>query len=457
MARAWLLGVLLGCVACGEIDPSALRDTAEGGANGTDGGASGADGDAGGADGEAGGADGEAGGADGGASGAGGGASGAGGAPAEIPVDPGANVFNRDVLHDVSITVAASDLSHLDEMTDTRVRATIVFDGVTLEQVGVRNKGSSSFQPTTGKPSFSVKLDEYIGRQRLDGLKKISLNNTVQDRTWSSELLTYDTYRKARQPAPRVAHAVVSLNGEPKGIYTISEPINAQFLARHYGADLDQGNLYEGPWDFTRPVAEADLKDEEEEMRTREDLQALTDVVLSPPDAEFPERLAQVLDVDQFILGYALDVVTVVWDGYAYDAWNFYLYDHPGDHRFVFLVAGANWPYFGEHAEAAATVDPLQLPQLWQTNDPVGFLADERVRVIPALRARFEQAVADVTRNAFDVPALHGELDRLRTVLHSTTRRDDATLGDLRTFDDNIGLAYDFVRERKAYLSNRLE
>lgn len=379
----------------------------------------------------------------------------AAGGAAQLPL-AGQHVFDREVLHEVAIIVAEKDLPSLDQHTDTRVPASLVFDGVTLAQVGVRNKGASSFQPTSQKPSFSIKINELTMGQRLDGLKKLVLNNTVQDPTWANEILTYDTYRKAGLPAPRVAHAVVSLNGVPKGIYTIVEAINSQFLSSHYGASNDQGNLYEGPWDFTKPVDAADLKDEVSEMRSREDLQLLTDVVLSNADAGYAKRLSAVLDVEQFIKGYAVDVVTVAWDGYAYDAWNFYLYDNPSDGRFVFLPAGANWPYFRDEPAAAATVDPAELPQLWGTGDPVGFLADERVREIAELKALYEQYLAEVTKSAFDVPALNAEFDRLKRVLHSTKLDDDATLGDLETFDDHIELAYDFVQARKQYLLTQL-
>ena len=378
----------------------------------------------------------------------------AGGA-ADRPV-VGEQVFDREMLHEIAITVAPADLPSLDEHSDTRVPATLVFDGVTLEKVGVRNKGATSFQPTSQKPSFSIKINELVAGQRLDGLKKLVLNNTVQDPTWATEILTYDTYRKAGLPAPRVAHAVVSLNGVPKGIYTIIEAVNAQFLASHYGASNDQGNLYEGPWDFDQPVADADLKDELSELRTRDDLDALTAVVLSEADAQYPERLSEVLDVDQFIKGYAVDVVTVAWDGYAYAAWNFYLYDNPRDGRFVFLPAGANWPYFREQPGAAATLDPFQLPQLWGPDSPAGFLAKQRVLQIPALRARLEQHLAEVTELAFDVPALHAELERLEQVLHSTHRDDAATTSDLQQFDDHIGMAYEFIEARKQYLLTRV-
>jgi hypothetical protein len=37
-------------------------------------------------------------------------------------------------------------------------------------------------------------------------------------------------------------------------------------------------------------------------------------------------------------------------------------------------------------------------------------------------------------------------------VLHGTTRTDAATRADLAMFDDNIGDAYTFVEQRKAFL-----
>ena len=77
--------------------------------------------------------------------------------------------------------------------------------------------------------------------------------------------------------------------------------------------------------------------------------------------------------------------------------------------------------------------------------------------MIPALKARFEQALSEVTKEAFDVPAIHAELDQLDQTLHSTKRKDSATLGDLQTFDDHIEMAYDFVSDRKAYLLTKVK
>jgi spore coat protein H len=381
------------------------------------------------------------------------GATGGASAETEDILTRGEDVFDRDRLHVVAITVAAENLAALDERTDTRIPATIVFDGIELSNVGVRNKGQTSFQPTSGKPGFSVKFDEFVEDQKLDGLKKLLLNNTTQDPTWCNETLTYETYRRAGIPAPRVAFAVVTLNGEAKGIYSIGEAVNEQFLARHYGKDMNEGNLYEGPWDFSDSVDAADLKDEVEENRSRDDLRALQELVLSEPDEGFAERLEARLDLEQFLLGYAIDAVTVAWDGYAYDAWNFYLYDHPGDQRFLFLPTGANWPYFRDAADAAPTVDPRELVSLWGGGkDPASFLAGARVQDIPTLDARFEALVRDVTHDVFDVAALHADFDRIDRTLHSLETPDEATRRDVETFDAYKHMAYEFVERRKEYL-----
>ncbi len=62
-------------------------------------------------------------------------------------MEPGARVFDLDVLHEVAITVAAGDLATLDSNQDVRVRCTITFDGVTVADAGCKKKGTSSLRP----------------------------------------------------------------------------------------------------------------------------------------------------------------------------------------------------------------------------------------------------------------------------------------------------------------------
>jgi spore coat protein CotH len=367
-------------------------------------------------------------------------------------VDETEQVFDREVLHEVVITTAPENIGTFScPPSEMYVTASVSFDGVVLDNVGIRNKGASSCRVFPEKMGFIVKFNEFVLGQKLFGLSKLTLNSTVQDPTWVDEILTYDTYRRAGLPAQRVAHAVVTFNDTPMGIYNLIEPINPAFLERHFGDGT--GNLYEGPWDFTQSTSAISLKDEVIDMRTRDDLDALTAIVLSEADAGYAARLEAALDLDKFLLLHAVDMVTVAWDGYPLDAWNFYLYDNPLDDRFVFIGTGANWPYFDDNMAAAVNIDPFGLPPLWpgETNEQTGFLSRERVLALPDLLTRLQAAMTTAI-DAFDVPSLWAEFDRTKRILNSTTRTDPATQADLATFNGNVQQAYDFVEQRKAFL-----
>ncbi len=359
---------------------------------------------------------------------------------------PGARVFDGEVLHTVELTVAAGDLDTLDDDQSVRVPATLHFDGEVVAEVGLRKKGASSLRPLADKPGFTVKLDEYVGGRRLDGLKKFSLDAAIQDPSLLTGHLSYEVYRRAGLPAPRTAHATLRFNGVDKGLYVLEESTNPQYLAAQFGDG--SGNLYEGPWDFPKGAAAAELKDEVEDQRTRDDLVALTAVVMTAPDAQLVERLSPLLDVDRFLTNYAVEMVAALWDNYALVAWNFYLYHVPGD-RFVMLTHGVNWPYW--HAD----MDPFDIhTDPWNTGDPPGYLCD-RINRIPALAARYRAELERVARDAWDVDVLLARIDRAAATLRSRPLT-GASARDLARFDDELDTARAFVRDRKAYLRTRL-
>lgn len=360
----------------------------------------------------------------------------------------GEQVFDLDVLHAIELVVAPEHLATLEDSFTTRVPATLVFDGVTVAQVGLRKKGATSRRPLSGKPGFTVKLNEFVPGQKLDGLKKFALDNAVEDPALVTGHLSYEVYWRAGLPAPRTAHATVTFNGVDKGLYVIEESTNSDYLATHFGDG--SGNVYEGPWDFPRGADTAPLRDEVEEARSRADLEALTAVVMDTPDDQLADALAPHLDLDRFLTNYAVEMAAALWDNYALVAWNFYLYHVPGG-RFVMLTHGVNWPYF--HAD----MDPFDIhTDPWMTGGsaPPGYLCD-RIDRIPALAARYRAELERVARDAFDVPALLARLDRVDATLRSRPLT-GASLENLGRYQGAIGEARAFVRDRKAYLVMRL-
>ena len=82
--------------------------------------------------------------------------------------------------------------------------------------VTLKLKGNSSFRDLDHKAAFKIKLAKG---QPLLGLKKLTLNNMVQDGSMVHETLAYQTFRAAGVPAPRTGYAFVRVNGEPYGVY----------------------------------------------------------------------------------------------------------------------------------------------------------------------------------------------------------------------------------------------
>src|SRR5688572_27599672 len=101
------------------------------------------------------------------------------------PVAPvaiaGSRIFDRTVLHQITLEVAPADLAKVREGSgSTRISANMTLDGMSLEKVGIRRKGFYGSQ-STSKPALSVKLDHFVAGQEYDGLDKIVLNNEKQD------------------------------------------------------------------------------------------------------------------------------------------------------------------------------------------------------------------------------------------------------------------------------------
>src|SRR6185295_1406666 len=93
------------------------------------------------------------------------------------------------------------------------------------------------------KASFAVKFDEFVQDQEYFGLTKLMFNNAVQDPTYLVEWLATGLFREAGQPAARVTHARVRLNGRDLGLYVVIEAMNKRFLKQHFPSA--KGNLYE--------------------------------------------------------------------------------------------------------------------------------------------------------------------------------------------------------------------
>jgi spore coat protein CotH len=352
-----------------------------------------------------------------------------------------AKVYDTSVLHRIEITIAPQDVAKILDRNIERIRCTFTFDGVVLKDSGVRQAGGTfnQFVPIEGKPSLSLKFDDYVDGQELHGLEKIVLKDGRQDTGLVSEHLTYEVYRRAGIAAPMTAYAHVTINGIDSGIYVMREPINKDFLTRIFGKDNNDGNLYElnyAPDPMVGPQ-QIKLKDEVEQKRSRKELLGAADAVQNASPEMFASAVSKYLDLDRYITFYAVEAATSNYDGFSFNTNNAYLYTHPKDGRLIMIPHGADSSFW-----AIANITKLRSP--YQT--PRAALA-RRVQSIPELKEKFASELARVGSPAvWDKKVLLDRLAQVDRVL-ATAPKTARTQADVKKF-------LDYRRVIEAFINN---
>jgi len=155
---------------------------------------------------------------------------------------PAAPVHDDTRLHQAELTMSADDWQSIidDTRGDELRHAKLTYDGVVVDDVGVRPAGESSRMPGNSKQSIRVKLDAF-GHGKFAGLKEINIKGEYDDYSMMRERLAYFVFRQVL-PTPQAAHVRLMVNGAVRGLYTIREVWDADSIAAHFSQPL--GPLY---------------------------------------------------------------------------------------------------------------------------------------------------------------------------------------------------------------------
>lgn len=168
--------------------------------------------------------------------------------------NPGDVVFAGTQVHIINIQFSQSNywdslVYYYNQGLEQYMSATVTLDGTTMQNVGVRLKGNSSFSHPNNKKSIKLSFDEYIDTQRWDGMKSVHLNNCYGDPSFLREKMQLDFCRDAGINAPRANYANVFINDTLWAFYSLVESVDKKFLSTHYG--VNTGNLFKAVDDFT--------------------------------------------------------------------------------------------------------------------------------------------------------------------------------------------------------------
>ena len=219
------------------------------------------------------------------------------------------------------------------EISGTKFPAKTTFAGV-----GVKKK-SFCGSIDSNKPCLHVDFGKFgdanvPGIEALIGSRYVTLNNSIQDKSYIKQTLGYRLLDMAGLPNSRCNYARVFVNGtligqgvgdvNSPGIYVNAEPVMKRYIERNFHGNM-KGNLYElehhddfvaerlpfiGVESLSRFNDKADLKFACGQIKAR-GLAGVDDM----------------LDTDQFLKLYAMEFFLKHWDGYADNTNNTYIYN----------------------------------------------------------------------------------------------------------------------------------
>lgn len=319
---------------------------------------------------------------------------------ADKAVDPGADLFGNGTVLQLKVEISREELKALKADNRQYARCTVTEGAVAYADVGIRLKGAAgSFRELGDKPALTLSFNRFNPGQRFHGLRKIHLNNSVQDPSYLTELICGQMFEEAGVPAARTAHARVTLNRQDQGFYVLKEGFTRELLGRFF--TNTSGNLYDGG--FLTDIT--DLKGDESEGQSSNpaELRALADAAQEGDPQVRWDKLNRVLDVDRFISFMAMEVLTWHWDGYTMKKNNYRLYHDPSTGKVVFLAHGMDQMF----EESQGPLVPYMQ----------GMVADAVIQT-PIGRERYLKRLGTLFTNSFNPRVLTNRVNEIYAKIH---------------------------------------
>lgn len=248
------------------------------------------------------------------------------------------------------------------ELTTRGVTSNVLLDATFIAgkeiryNVGLRYRGLGSRNVTETRMSYRV---QFHDSEPFGKVRKLNLNGQNPDSQW----VGWDTMRRAGMPYSNTKLVNLKLRNSFHGIRLQVESIDEDFLRRVFAED-SSGNLYRGDShppsndddrnpkrlgaDFSyreeivdnyRPWYLKHTNEVEDNFSDVIQLCAVFDRSTTPSDADFEEQLAKLINVEEWILYFAVNTCFNNTEGAIYqDAGDdYYIYHYPYDDKWYII------------------------------------------------------------------------------------------------------------------------
>ncbi|HNR91876.1 MAG TPA: CotH kinase family protein [Dokdonella sp.] len=353
--------------------------------------------------------------------------------------------------------------------SETPILATLVVDGVSYPNVGVRIRGNTSYTGLpAGSDKFSLKIytDHVDPDQKLMGYDNINLNNGFHDPTFMREVV-YNNHVAQFIPNPRANHVLVTLNGANWGVYINVQQPNKSMLRRYFenedGVRIGCSNnpngpglAYNGPnasgytayevnndGGLANPIVEA--------------LIPVTNALSNGTLATWPTSIDSLFAIDPSIWSIVFENLLTDDDSYVNKGCDFMTYRDPLDNRLHLIQRDANETFLAStwaiNRNFGASNKPvlsrvLSVPELRQR-----YLSHYRVAKRDLDWSHFEPIIT-AHRNLIDA-AVQADPKRLYSyALFNTNFTSTVTLPYTGPAGGTVVGLQQFVNDRRTFLNN---
>ena len=361
--------------------------------------------------------------------------------------------------------------------TGNEISGNLQFRDETIDGVGVRYKGNTSYQRVNGeKKSVNISIDATHEDADLEGLDTLNLNNAAGDQTLLREALYFNTMKKYAA-CPGAGFVQLNINGENWGVYSNAQQQDSPLIRQYFGSnDGDRWKSPSGtgsgadagaPGGGGRPPGgggggwssgDKALLYLGDNPSTYENLYELkkqnsddpwanlihaTDVLNNTPAGEFKTKVNEVLAVDSWLWFLVLENIFTDDDSYWHKGCDYMIYYEPESGRIFPIEHDGNEAFNPRYA----LLNPFD--QETNVNRPV----INKLLSVPEFRQRYIAHMRTVLESDFNPENLTTTIDRYVKTIETFIENDPKKDFNMTSFRSSISQLKELISTRHQYLS----
>jgi hypothetical protein len=351
----------------------------------------------------------------------------------------------------------------------TDLPATLIVEGDTFPNVGVRFKGQTSYSQTqnSDKKSFNITLDYANPDQDLMGYGTINLNNCFEDASFMREV-TYLHQIRRHVPAAKACYVQLYINGSNWGIYPNVQQLNRDLIREWYfskngtlwRADRPAGTTGGGPgWgDGTAALNDlgADTTTYKQYYTLKstdkttpwDDLVQVCEVLNETPLDALESTIVNYLDLDRTLWFLASEIAFSDDDSYVFKGkMDYYLYWDPETNRMTPLEFDGN----------SAMKSNSSNWGVFYNAQKVNYPLLNRLLAVPSIRQRYLAHMRTLVQQELDPTAFAALVDQYDALINAGVMADPKKLYTNSQYTTEKQTIKTFVTNHRTTLLNHVE